>query len=188
MSQLVYVTGNASKFSAAKHFCTQKGIDIAQLVLDIDEIQSENGQKIALDKAKKAYELSGHPVIVSDHWWEITGLNGFPGAYMKSMNHWLTAKNFIDLTKPLSDKQVILREYLVYTNGDEARTFTHERYGVVLGEPRGKSNVAWEQVVMMDEDEGLSVAEVFEQNRMPTTKEAWQAWEDFTTWYASRLI
>ena len=186
MRQLAYVTGNKNKFTAAQHFCGQKDIEVTQLILDIDEIQSEDGERIARDKAKRAYELSNHPVIVSDHCWSIPGLNGFPGAYMKSINHWFSVQNFIDLTSPLDNRQVILTEYLVYVDETETKIFVHQRSGEVLREARGKSPVPWEQLVVMDEDGGLTVAEVFEQNRMPESEEAWRAWDDFTQWYATR--
>lgn len=186
MQRLVYVTGNTNKFTAAQHFCTQKGIEIGQLVLDIDEIQGENGELIALDKAKRAYEQSKRPLVVSDHCWSIPGLNGFPGAYMKSVTHWFTVQNFIDLTKNLDDRRTILTEYLVYTDGTDTKVFTHERYGEILREPRGSSPVSWEQIVVMNESEGLTIAETFEQNRMPDAQEAWRAWDDFAAWYTAR--
>lgn len=186
MKQLAYVTGNKNKFTAAQYFCSQKGIELSQVVLDIDEIQSEDGEKIVLDKARRAHELTGQPVIVSDHCWSIIGLNGFPGAYMKSVNHWFTAQNFIDLTRTLDNRQVILTEYMAYVDPTETKVFVHHRYGEILHEARGTSPVPWEQVVAMNDDGGLSVAEVFEQTRLSDRREAWQAWEAFAAWFLSK--
>lgn len=186
MKQLTYVTGNQNKFTAAQYFCAQKGIELSQAVLDIDEIQSEDGEKIVLDKGHKAYKLTGQPVIVSDHFWSIDGLGGFPGAYMKSINHWFTPQNFIDLTTRLENRQVTLTEYMAYVNGSETKVFVHKRYGKLLHEPRGISQAPWEQVVAMNEHSGLSVAEVFEQGKLSDHKDIWQGWEEFAAWFLGR--
>lgn len=85
MKELLYVTGNTEKVGVANSFCAPHQIKLIQLQLDIDEIQGEDSEIISLDKARKAFAEIGKPLVISDDSWSITGLNGFPGPYMKSI-------------------------------------------------------------------------------------------------------
>lgn len=51
--------------------------------VDLDEIQSANLEDIAIDKAKRAYEILGKPVVVEDVSAGLDNLNGMPGPFIK---------------------------------------------------------------------------------------------------------
>jgi XTP/dITP diphosphohydrolase len=187
MNQLIFSTGNEAKFSTASQVCAQYGIELIQSHSDIDEIQNEDAQLIVLDKGRKAFALAGQPVIVSDDSWVMPGLNGFPGPYMKSMNEWFTAEDFIRLTAHLSDKRAYLVQYLAFHDVNQEKVFTQKQEGIVLDEPRGSYGPASYKVISMVGDNDLSISEVHSRDATLTDRSAGIVWHEFAAWYQQQL-
>lgn len=139
MNTLQFVTGNAVKFRLAQDICGPHGITLSQTALDIPEMQSEDGEPVARDKALRAFEILKTPLVVTDDTWIIPALNGFPGPYMKSINTWFTAQDWLRLTRDLDDRTIILRQIAVYQDADQQKVFTCDIDGVMLREIRGTS-------------------------------------------------
>ncbi len=140
--EITFVTGNADKVRTANEICNKFGITLVQTTFDIVEIQAEDAGIIVRDKASKAYELVGKPVVVNDDSWVIPGLNGFPGPYMKSMNHWFSAEDFLRLTQPLTDRRIFLAQYTVYQDERGAKLFQRDIEGILLPSIQGDYKVA----------------------------------------------
>lgn len=136
---LKYVTGNAAKFKSASNFLAGLGVKIEQVKLDIPEIQSDSTEDIAKDKAIKAYELLKEPLFVNDSGWYFLGLNGFPGSFMKYINDWFTVENFLDLTANLKNKEVVLKQVVVYFDGNIMKVFEHDTKCHLLNQAKGNS-------------------------------------------------
>jgi XTP/dITP diphosphohydrolase len=189
MLQVTCATGNTLKFGIGKNVCAKYGIELVQAVVDIDEIQGEDPEKIVTRKAQDAYAALQKPVVVSDDSWAIPGLNGFPGAYMKSVNHWFTPEDFIHLTKSLQDRRVFLQQYLAYCDGTTTTVFNHDIPGTLLTEARGTSGDPAFKIVALAADKGLSIAEVYdagkehEPGRFSRRKDAWHG---FGEWYKEK--
>lgn len=183
MQKLIFSTGNASKFSAADGVCAKYGLKISQYKLDIAEIQSEDAKEIITDKVKKAFAITNHPVIVSDDSWHVPALNGFPGAYMKSINHWLKPEVFIDLVRSLNDRRIFQYSYLAYTDGQVVKLFFRQHEGYILEEPRGQSGLTSSKVISMFGDNDLSIAEVYDQGLDGPRRKVFKEWDDFCEWY-----
>jgi XTP/dITP diphosphohydrolase len=186
MIQVLFATGNSSKFDIAKNICEKLHIELVQAVVDIDEIQGEDPEKIISRKAHDTYKALQKPAIVSDDSWSIPGLRGFPGPYMKSVNHWFTAEDFIHLTKDLADRRVILQRYLTYYDGKEIKMFHQDITGQLLTEQRGDSYEESRKIIALDIDHGLSVAEVYNagtEHAPQRLSELEESWRDFAAWY-----
>ena len=189
MPQVLCATGNTLKFGMGKTICTDYGIELVQSPLDIDEIQGEDPEKIIIRKAQDAYDVLQKPVVVSDDSWHMSGLGGFPGPYMKSINHWFTPQDFIRLTKDLVDRRVFLQQYLAYCDGTTTTVFNHDIPGTLLRGARGNSGDPLFKIVTLDKDNGLSIAEVYDQgkehepSRLVDRKDAWHG---FGEWYRKR--
>ena len=181
--QLIFSTGNESKFLAADKICSKYGVKVIQNSLEIDEIQSEDAEKIVIDKVDKAYDLIKQPVIVSDDSWAIPGLGGFPGPYMKSMNHWFKPQDFINITQHLKDRRIFLDCYLAYKDSTQTKIFHRRREGAILTEPKGKSEFANHLVVSMSEDNGLTIAEIYERGLYGENRDVEKVWHDFIDWF-----
>ena len=138
MSKIIFATSNPDKMQIATSVCSTFDIKVEFVRLDIDEIQGEDAEVIVRDKAKRAYEQLNMPVVVSDDSWDIKALNGFPGAYMKSINYWFKPEDFIRLMSSIKDRRVTLHQYLAYTDGNITEVFTNDLNGVIVSKPRGK--------------------------------------------------
>src|SRR5450830_475374 len=97
MKTVYFATSNQEKMLIAQTVCESAGINVVQAPLDIHEIQGEDPKLIVKEKARSAFKQLGKPVIVSDDSWDIPALNGFPGPYMKSVNHWFESQDFLRL-------------------------------------------------------------------------------------------
>lgn len=186
MHSIMFVTGNNEKFDHAVQLCSEYGISLEQARFDIDEIQGEDAARIIDDKATKAYGLAKQPVIVSDDSWSIPGLNGFPGAYMKSMDHWFTAEDFLRLTTHLKDRRVILHQWLAYKNGTETTLFKQYIEGTLITQVRGVYGNPAQKIISFPIDNGLTISEVYDRGNGTSphrTRALSGAWIDFCTWY-----
>lgn len=183
MKSLLFSTGNASKFLTASHACAKYGIELLQKELAVAEIQEENALKVALDKAAKVYALVHQPVIISDDSWSFAGLNGFPGVYMHSMNAWLTPEDFLRLTLPLTNREATLTQHVVYSDQAGPKVFTHHTKGSLLPEIRGQSQHSSHTVITLEGDNGLSIAEAYEQAADKSARQSTQIWQEFAEWF-----
>jgi non-canonical purine NTP pyrophosphatase (RdgB/HAM1 family) len=184
---LHYVTGSESKFLTAQHILQKFGVDIAQTVLDIPEVQAETTAEVAIDKAKQAFEKVGEPVLVSDHGWYVTALNGFPGPYMKYVNNWLEPQDFLALMARHSDRSVVLRQDLVYRDSATMKLFSYDISGYLLHKSRGKMGTSWDKIVCLTSDD-KSIAETRDTigAKLILSNET-EPWQGFAAWY-KRLI
>lgn len=188
MSSLLFSTGNAEKFEIARKICEPLGVILEQKPLEIDEIQGEDSEAIIRDKVRKAYELTGQPVIVSDDSWNIPGLRGFPGPYMKSIEQWFTPEDFLNLTRPLIDRRIILVQLLAYQDADRVYIVREEHVGALLTESRGKYGKALKKVVAMPGDNGLSIAEAYDHGLIHADRDVAKGWRKLIEWYKQEAL
>lgn len=178
---LIYVTSNQEKIKVARRYLSPLGIQLESAHLDLEEIQSNSGEEIIKKKAAQAFTSLQKPLFVTDHFWNIPALNGFPGAYMKYMNQWLAPQDFLNLMQGHTDRKVFLEEYLYFTDGKNEKLFFQSVPGTVLTEVKGKKELASRAVISLREDH-KSIAECWEQNIDRT--EDYPLWTDFANWYS----
>jgi XTP/dITP diphosphohydrolase len=181
MADFLFVTSNEHKVQTAQAVCSQFGIKFTHQAHDLTEIQADDGEVIALDKARQAFEYYKQPVAVTDDNWLIPALNGFPGPYMKYMNQWLTPDDFINLTRKLKDRRIIMRQIIVYRDKDQEKVFSTDIPGVLLKEPRGTSIIPHFAVISFDGGKH-SAAEVEASGQVVVADQA-TAWHEFCQWF-----
>ncbi|HSX32332.1 MAG TPA: non-canonical purine NTP pyrophosphatase [Candidatus Saccharimonadales bacterium] len=175
---LAIVTTSPRKVGNLQRACEPYGIQIEQLDLPIDEIQSDNPQKIAQHKAKQAYKLAQRPVVVNDAYWNIIALRGFPGAYMTDVTKWLKAEDFLALMQNKTDRTICCTDTLVYYDGKKSKVFSQDIWGTIGTEPKGEGP-SIDQLVMLS-GKTTSMAE------SPGAAEL-TTWRDFAKWYNLQL-
>jgi len=183
--KLYCATGNAHKFALGKTAFDKQGIDLEQVLIDIDEIQSEDPETILADKARKAFAALGSPVLVSDDSWSIPVLRGFPGAYMKSMNHWFEPQDFLNLMKDKPDRTIYLDQYLAYIDEKGIVTFNKRLQGVIVETPKGRTGPPIMRVVELEGDD-MTIAETFDAGLANRKGAERDAWKDAAIWFSSR--
>jgi non-canonical purine NTP pyrophosphatase (RdgB/HAM1 family) len=82
MKHIYLVTGNAHKLIEWQRLLPAD-IIIESIDIDLDEIQSIDPQEIVADKARRAYEQVGKPVVVEDVSAGLEKLGGLPGPFVK---------------------------------------------------------------------------------------------------------
>ena len=182
MRELFFVTGNTEKFHIAQATCQPLGVALEHVTLDIDEIQGEDSELIIRDKAAKAFSELGRPVVVSDDSWNIPGLRGFPGPYMKSIDHWFTPEDFLNLTRPLQDRRIILIQILAYQDARQQKVFQVEHEATLLSDARGNYGNSLHKVVAMPGDDGLSIAEAYDRGTVHAERDVAAGWRELASW------
>lgn len=144
---LIYVTGNSVKFDVALETFANTGINLLQMKLDTPEIQSKSVQEVAMYSARWASKQLNKPVIVTDAGFYIEALNGFPGPFIKYVNEWFSADDFVNLVKGKNNRSIIIQDCLAYCNPDlEPLTFTGEYSGRLATKPSGSHGTSIEKV------------------------------------------
>lgn len=187
MPSIYFASTNDHKIQIADYVCSQAKIDIKPVQLDINEIQGEDPELIVRDKVLRAFEQLGMPVVVTDDSWDIRALNGFPGAYMKSINQWFVAEDFIRLMSGIADRYVTLRQYLAYTDGNKTEIFNNDIHGQIINEVRGRNDKSPSATVtVLDYDNDKTIAEVMEQGTDALAaryKSMPDVWHIFAEWF-----
>lgn len=155
---ITFVTEDTQKLHSLSSACEPFGLQVEQLQLVVDEIQSDNPEELALKKARRAYEVAKRPLLVTNTYWSITALKGFPGAYMRHINQWLTADDIVRLMHGKSDRSVRLTETLAYYDGAKPKVFSGEFWGVITEAPKGEGDALQTLITMHGQHQ--TVAEV----------------------------
>jgi inosine/xanthosine triphosphate pyrophosphatase family protein len=183
MYKIIYVTGNQLKVRLATEVCKPYGFSFEQSLLDIPEIQAENGETIARTKANEAFTRTQKPIVLSDDSWIIPGLKGFPGPYMKYMNEWLASDDWVRLTTPLDDRRIILRQCVVYQDATVQQTFYTDVEGTLLPQAKGSSPFPHMTITSFDGGK-TSVAEAASNGQSAIFQaDRRTSWHDFAEWY-----
>lgn len=179
---LAFVTGNARKFRDMQQVFAAFDMPLEQLVLPVDEIQSQDIEDVAVKKAKAAYRLAKRPVVVQDTFWSILALHGFPGAYMADMVQWLKADDFLRLMQDKSDRTIVCTDALVYFDGTRSKLFKQDFMGTVAAEPRGEGYVSIDRLVIL-QGNSQTIAEIEDAGHGSSIDPATTHWQAFAKWY-----
>lgn len=140
MKKILLATGNQRKINEAMAACGMFDIVVEKVKLEIDEIQSKDPQKISKEKAESAYSMVKSPVVVTDTFWNIPALNGFPGAYMKDVAEWFGPEDFLNLLKNKEDKRISFTESITYKDESQIKIFSKEFWGKFADKQKGSGN------------------------------------------------
>ena len=177
MKNVYYVTGNPRKVEEAQKMLSKFDINVEQIKLDIEEIQSDSFEDIALNKARQAYEQVKKPLFVNDSGWLFTALKGFPGPYMKYVNKCFEPEDFISLLSRYKNKEVILRETIVLIDENGEKVFTTDHIGKVVAAPKGEKGVPSDKVISLSSN-GLTISEEIDTPSTDNSSDN-KIWENF---------
>lgn len=83
MESLYFITANSMKAREAREILAKFGIEIQQRMLEIDEIQDKDAERVAKRKALDSFRMIKKPLIVEDTGLYIHAMNGYPGTLIK---------------------------------------------------------------------------------------------------------
>jgi len=178
MKTILFATTNDRKIREARAACEQFGINIKQIKLDIEEIQSSAPQTIAKRKAQTAYALIQKPVVVTDTYWNIPALQRFPGGYMKEITSWFEPKDFLNLIENKPDRRISFTESIVYQDKTKTKIFSQEFWGVFSNKPKGSEN----SIEQIAEFNGYTLGEHRDRRKLSHDPKDY-VWFEFAQWY-----
>ena len=124
-SELFFVSSNENKFQEAERILLNFGMQINFFKTTLEEIQSNNLNDIAEQKAINAYELVKKSVIIEDDGLFIESLNGFPGPYSSYVYDTIGNKGIMNLLENCETRDAKFVSIIAYCDND---------YGVKLFE------------------------------------------------------
>ncbi|MFH1426618.1 MAG: non-canonical purine NTP pyrophosphatase [Candidatus Kerfeldbacteria bacterium] len=125
------VTTNTSKFNQITEALSHYDIRTQLLDVDITEIKSLDVTAVVRDKAVKAYEQAGEPVLVDDSGIYFDAYKDFPGTYSKFLYKTIGFDGILKLVQP-GDSAVFI-SYAAYMDNtlDEPMLFKGEYSGTI---------------------------------------------------------
>jgi XTP/dITP diphosphohydrolase len=155
MKKLLFVTQNKYKFEEYRDiFFNQepfkdyfKGkIDFQMVEYKIDEIQSENIDKLIEDKTLKAFQKYKQPVLVDHSGLCLGALNGLPGGLTQLFWDRLLSEKICRLCIALEDKKAEALVYLGFCDTKKIYTFSASIGGYISDKPRGGRKFQWDEI------------------------------------------
>ena len=159
MTTLKYATTNVDKFTKAVVNLRSFGISLEQVKLELDELQSLDGELITTQKAEQAFRELQEPVLVCDDSWAIPALRGFPGTNMKQCNHYLTSDDWLQLMTGKKDRRIFLTSYFGFCRSSQPQVLSYIEEFYFLPEKKGKHWGAQHLMVIARQGQAKSLAE-----------------------------
>jgi len=134
---IYYATTNIGKWDEVQRYVAEHEptIQLKQFNQEIDEIQSFDQKKIALEKANTAWKMLQKPLIIDDSATYFEHYNNFPGTLTKFVYFGIGYEGLLRLAQP--DNRCTRRLYLVYKDNEtDHQMFLGECKGLVV-EPKG---------------------------------------------------
>ncbi len=126
------------------------GIHITPIDLKITEIQTDDIQSLARDKALKAFDQIGRPLFVEHTGLFLTHLNDLPGGLTQLFWDRLKADRFSEIFGNTRETRVKARTMVAYCDGQRVHYFNGEITGKISSEPRGPTGFQWDCVFIPD--------------------------------------
>lgn len=133
MNVIFFVSNNIHKFSEIKSILRDRTTDLTLNFYkrNIIEIQDDKIEKIAVQKAKSAYNIVKKPIIIEDDGLFINSLNGFPGQYSSYVFKSLGNRGILHLLEGSKDRTAFFKSIFVYNNGIITKGFTGQIKGKI---------------------------------------------------------
>jgi XTP/dITP diphosphohydrolase len=133
MNVIFFVSNNTHKYFEIKSILHDKrtDLDLNFYKQNIVEIQDEKIEKIAIEKAKSAYNIVKRPIIIEDDGLFINSLNGFPGQYSSFVFKSIGNRGILRLLEGSRARSAFFKSIFVYTNGIITRVFIGQINGKI---------------------------------------------------------
>jgi non-canonical purine NTP pyrophosphatase (RdgB/HAM1 family) len=157
LSQLKFVTSNADKVREATDIL---GFSLDQVSsIKIDEIQSDDINKIVIDKAKKSYDIIKLPVLVEDSGLIFTAWNGLPGPFIKWFETSVGCHGLLKMIDGFENREALAVCFVAIFDGKKLIVGKGEARGKIASSIRGVNGFGWD-VIFIPEGHKKTYAEM----------------------------
>jgi non-canonical purine NTP pyrophosphatase (RdgB/HAM1 family) len=140
---LLFVSSNAGK---AREVEAILGRPIAQLDLDLPEVQALDVEVVVRQKALAAFAAAGRPVVVEDTGLYLDALNGLPGALVRWFLVTIGPAGICGLIPAGATREATARSAVALCAGDAVEVFTGETRGEIASQPAGTGGFGWDPI------------------------------------------
>jgi XTP/dITP diphosphohydrolase len=148
--EIRFVSSNVHKIREVEAILGLVGVRIVPASIKIEEIQTEDVQRLVRDKVLKAFAQIGRPVFVEHTGLHLAALNGLPGGLTQIFWDRLQADSFAFLVKGLGNRTVTAKTVIGYCDSKDIRFFEGEVVGTVPESPAGSRDFQWDCVFVPD--------------------------------------
>ncbi|AVO34202.1 non-canonical purine NTP pyrophosphatase [Ottowia oryzae] len=145
-----FMSGNEHKIAEVQRILTPAGVNVVPVSKKIEELQTEDVERLVRDKLTKAFDAIGRPLFVEHTGLYLNGLNGLPAGLTQIFWDKLQADRFVDLVAGLGDNKVTAKTVLGYCDGREIHLFEGAIEGTVPRDPAGPTGFQWDCVFVPD--------------------------------------
>jgi XTP/dITP diphosphohydrolase len=121
-------------------------VTVIPLSIRIDELQTEDTERLVKDKMLKAFRQVGRPLFVEHTGLYLNHLNGLPGGLTQIFWDRLQADRFAELFGKSSDPTAVAKTVIGYTDARGFYSFNGEVPGRISDTPRGPRDFQWDCV------------------------------------------
>ncbi len=149
IKRVTFATTNKGKLEEARSIL---GMEVDGTPLEIDEIQSLDPVRVAVEKAKVYFKELQKPLFVEDTSLSFNGLNGLPGTYISDFSKMIGNEGLVKLIN--ENRKATAQVTVVYV--DEAgkeHVFEGKIDGTISNEPKGENGFGWDQIFIPDGEE-----------------------------------
>jgi len=154
-----FVSSNPYKREEFVTLLEDRGYEILTSPLKVYELQTDNTDMLVDDKAIKAFQVIGRPLVIEHTGLSIEKLKGLPGGLTQMFWDTLEADQFARLFGTPPANKAIASTTIVYCDGRKMHKFTGEISGQIVEEPRGDRYFQWD-TVFVPEGETQTFAEM----------------------------
>ena len=145
-----FLSRNDHKVKEVKKILEPVGIDIIPVERKIEELQTEDVDRLVRDKVIKAFNGIGRPLFVEHTGLYLDGLNGLPAGLTQIFWDKLEADKFAALVQRLTSPVVTAKTVLGYCDGRQIHLFEGAVQGKVPAAPAGPRDFQWDCVFIPD--------------------------------------
>ncbi|SDW86529.1 non-canonical purine NTP pyrophosphatase [Nitrosomonas communis] len=148
--EIRFLSSNVHKIREVEAILGPVGVQVVPAPIKIEEIQTEDVQRLVRDKVLKAFERIGRPVFVEHTGLHLPGLNGLPGGLTQIFWDRLQADSFVTLVKNSGSRLVTAKTVIGYCDSQNIHYFEGEVSGTVPDIPAGPRDFQWDCVFIPD--------------------------------------
>jgi non-canonical purine NTP pyrophosphatase (RdgB/HAM1 family) len=144
---LAFATSNAGKLREATAIL---GVPLAQLDLDLPEIQALDVETVVREKALAAHRAVGRATLVDDTGFAIEAWGGLPGALVRWFVTTVGPAGICRMLDGAASRAVVVTTAVAFHDGAALHISTGSLRGVVTAQPRGTNGFGWDAIFQPD--------------------------------------
>lgn len=173
---LFFVSSNRHKYQEAKIILDSLGINLGFLKSNLEEIQSNSLNAIAIAKSRDAFSKFKKPVIIEDDGLFIDSIDGFPGPYSSYVFKTIGNKGILNLLK--NNRKAKFVSIITYCDKTILQSFVGNLNGTISKTQKGDG---WGyDPIFIPNNSKKTFAEINDKNKL---SHRYKALKKFSNWY-----